>query len=245
MIPVRRIAWLMAAILPMTASATPVTYDFSGSIDFASATVTDSGDYLTPIFPFGTTFSGSFTYDDAALPQTPLPGYDLYLNSIMAGNVSFGSDGSLGTFALGPSYPFGDTRTSNITVLDGPATGLNYSDELDVVMSLAPQVGDPAYLYRHMGINGISFDADVIGPGQNISDPLPFDEFQQQGYLAFSFGFEQYDADGNSINQKSVGAQAQDFQISRVSVPEPATMPLWIVALLGLGAMRRRTRQGD
>lgn len=231
----RCIGLLLAALLPLNASAVPVSYVFSGNVDFATAKAPDSPDVLpVPMIPFYTPFTGFFTYDDSALPETPVPGYDLYRDSITAASISFGTDGSLGTFMLG---------SGGITVADGPSLGPGFSDEVDVALSLTPAANDPPYLFRHMNISGIGLGADVVSPEQSISN-LPFDQFKQQGYLALSFGFEQLDAAGNEIDYGSVGAQGQDFQISRVtSVPEPTTLSLWIIALFGMGTMVRRAKR--
>ncbi len=235
MISGRGLGLLLAALFPLTASAVPVTYVFSGSVDTAAAKAPDSPDVLpVPMIPFYTPFTGFFTYDDSAIPETPLPGYDLYRNSITAASISFGTDGALGTFMLG---------SGGITVADGPSLGPGFSDEVDVAFSLAPAANDPPFMSRSMNISGISFGTDVVSPGQGISD-LPFDQFKQDGYLALSFGFTQLDAAGNELDYGSVGGQGQDFQISRVtSVPEPTTLSLWIVALLGIGTLVRRANR--
>ena len=100
MISHRLIAGICLALVPMTVAAIPVTYEFSGSVGFFNADLPPDGSIPEPFVPYGTEFTGSFTYENETLPNYQAPGVLQYQNAITGATISFGAGGSLGEFGF-------------------------------------------------------------------------------------------------------------------------------------------------
>jgi len=108
-----RLASLLAVLLPVSALAVPVTYEFTGTL---TSYQTD-GDITDNPFPYGTEFFGSFTLEDSTVPFTDI-GFTGYLDAVTAASISFGSGGSLGSFQhTGSLLEFSD-YSSNLVFLN-------------------------------------------------------------------------------------------------------------------------------
>src|ERR1041384_6574457 len=57
------LAGLCISLLPLSAAAVPVTYEFSGQVTMAMADGEIDPLTWVPFVPFGTAFTGSFTYE--------------------------------------------------------------------------------------------------------------------------------------------------------------------------------------
>jgi hypothetical protein len=72
--------------------------EFSGQVSMAGGPAPPEGEMFVPIIPFGTEFTGFFTYESETPVSTQVPGFLGYNNPITGATISFGPGGSLGVF---------------------------------------------------------------------------------------------------------------------------------------------------
>lgn len=231
-------AIFVAALLPLSSFAVPVTYEFEGRISGAAGRTPPEGQEFVPIVPFGTEFTASFTYDDASLPGYDLEGWRIYLDPITAASISFGPGGALGEFAFAARPD--DIESSRISLLNNIAFGGNPPfDELDIWASLGNQPGDSAYMRRWMSFGTWDPTALQLTGQETLLDPLslPSSVFHQ-----FTFGYSLWDADGFLIDQASVDTQQVTMR-QVTSVPEPGTWSLFATGLLAAWLLQARRRR--
>jgi hypothetical protein len=245
MISHRLLAGISLALLPLAATAVPVTYEFSGQMEMYGYTTPDDGSLRDPLFPWATEFSGFFTYENETPATYESPGVLWYEDVITSASISFGPGGSLGVFNF-VDQPYGANISQSSTlsfINDLEFNGNPPYDQFSLNFALGNAPGDPANMYRYFGFSNADFSAQSIPPGQTLLDPLPVDSLLAS-FHQLSFGYGLYDEAGNEIDSEFVGSQHITLALVPTSVPEPGTLPLLGVSLAGiLLAMRRRVRQ--
>ena len=231
----RIVAALCAVLLPLTAAAIPVTYEFSGEVSIAGGFAPPEGEMFQPIMPFGSSFSGSFTYDNETPITLQQPGALGYYGAITDGSISFGLDGSLGSFSFAAKpYAPNTTQSSAIFFInDLEFAGNPPYDQFSFQLSLGNAPGESPNLYRYLSFSTGDATAQQLPPGLTLSDPLPVDALLA-GFHQLSFGYSLYDDAGDQIDQSYVGSQQITMSLKPVAVPEPST---WILLVIGCAAV--------
>ena len=238
----RLLAGICFALLPLTATAIPVTYEFTGQVSTFGYDTPPDGSVLDPFIPFGSQFSGSFTYENETPAYYEAPGVLQYQGAITGATISFGSGGSLGIFNfVNQPYAAYTSQSSNITFInDLEFNGNPPYDQFNLTAAMGNAPGDPANMYRHLSFSTSDYSAQAIPPGQRLLDPLPVDAFLAN-FHQLSFGYQVFDEAGNQIDAQSIGSQRITLALAPTSVPEPGTLPLMGVGIAGMFlAMRRR-----
>ena len=240
----RLLAGICLALVPLTATAIPVTYEFSGTVGFFNYSTPPDGSILEPFVPYGSEFSGSFTYENETLPYYQAPGTLFYQGAITGATISFGPGGSLGEFSfVNKPYAAYTSQSSYIGFInDLEFAGNPPYDQFNLISAIGNAPGDPANMYRNLSFYSSDYSAQAIPAGQTLLDPLPVDAFFAN-FHSLSFGYQLFDDSGNQIQAQSLGDQQIKLNLVTTSVPEPGTLPLLGVSLAGiLLAMRRRVR---
>ncbi len=234
-------AVVCAALLPLSAFATPFTYEISGVID-SSNWDENTPEELRPLLPSGTTFTGTFTYESETAAAFESDTVKIYNGALTAATFSFGPGGSLGVFGFDGTHNPGFTSPSDILVLnDLEYEGNPPFDQFNLSSSLGRLPTDPANVFRSWGFGAFGFDTGVVPAGWSLLDPLPIDSLLT-GFHSFSFGYSQYGADGQLLYSAGVGSSDVTLRQVQRSVPEPGTWSLLAVGLAGIWlAARRRT----
>lgn len=230
----RRMSCLLAALLPITAAAVPVTYEFSGVLNRG---------YLQPLygnstFSFlpGTEFSGSFTIENST-PVSSSDSWAAYYDDLVTDfRVSIGAGGSVANLEKAAGgYSLG-------TIIDDLMFGgLVYQDSFRVEAAAAPH---PGYANTDWVLSigaSTSVVGNLIPTGFSFQDPLPLDLFGVVGSWTFFASFTQYDDAGVELLSESVGGTLTS--IARVNDPTPVPEPsaFWLsAALLPLALLRRK-----
>jgi hypothetical protein len=229
----RSILALLAAALPLAAMATPVRYEFTGELNSRGTSLPE---WYTFEFPNGTAFSGSFILETDAVPYAADASLAFYGAAVTNVQVSFGVDGSLGTYSqsdrpIFDGYPY----TSNLYFLDDfdSASGFGY-DYVSLAVNLEPAPGDSPLMLRSFSLSGLSLDASMF-TGVPALDQFP--QFAPQDL--WSMGVGVLLGEGEGQQQAGFGGSVTSLrQVS--SVPEPATWTLLAAGLAGVGIARRR-----
>jgi len=236
-------AIVCAAFLPMSALATPFTYEFTGIVG-GSIWDDSAPEALKPLIPYGTAFTGTFTYES----ETPVSFQDTgvlqYRGAITAATFSFGAGGSAGVwnFTGGLTSPTATTSSNVLFLNDLEFNGNPPYDQFNIGSSVANLPVDPANVYRSWGFAASGFDTGIIPAGQTLLDPLPIDSLLS-GFNSLIFAYSQYDANGELLYGSSVIASDLTMRQVNTSVPEPGTWSLLVVGLAGIWlAGRRRAR---
>lgn len=234
-------AVVCAALLPLSAFATPFTYEISGVINSAYWDEHTPVE-LTPLLTSGTTFTGTFTYESETPATFESDTVKIYNGAITAATFSFGPGGSLGIFGFDGTHNPGFSSPSDILVLnDLEFDGNPPFDQFNLSSSLGRLPTDPANVFRSWGFGAFGFDTVTVPAGWSLLDPLPIDSLLT-GFPSFSFGYSQYDADGQLLFSTGVGSDDVTLRQVQRSVPEPGTWSLLTVGLAGMWlATRRRT----
>ena len=247
MVSHRLLAGIGLALLPLTATAIPVTYEFSGQVGFFQYETPPDMSLLDPFVPFGSEFNGSFTYENETPFSFQGTNFVSYPNSITAATISFGPGGSLGEFNFvnQPYAPYTSQSSSIQFVNDLELAGNPPYDQFNLVAAMGNAPGDPSNMYRTLSFSISDYSAQAIPPGQTLLDPLPVDAFFATNHQ-LSFGFSLVDEAGNQFGDQSLGSQQIKLALVPASVPEPGTLPLLGVSFAGLLlAMSRRLRRAQ
>jgi PEP-CTERM motif len=233
-------AWLLAALLPLTASATPYTYTFSAILNQYNSTSDDL--FEPPPYPFFTPITGSFTIEDSTPADFSDGYYSRFLDSIVAGSVSIGPDGSLGSFVFGarPLSGLGPQSSSITFINDLEYAGNPPYDQFNLAYSLNLLPGDPLNAYRGLAMNIGTFDTSLLPPGQLLTGPLPIDTLLALG-LNLSLTYGEAGENGYFTLSNSMSGDVSSMTVTS-QVPEPATLGLLAFGLAGCVLWPRRKR---
>lgn len=233
---VRKFAVLVVALaLSESASATPITYEFSAPVAVSGWCCGYDKPWYDFGFPDGTVMHGTFTVET----DTPAIYQDgriqIFHDALTAATISFGANGEFGNYSLGDKIstlqPFG---SSIVTVNDD---SFPY-DEVDVFSSVQNVAGDPANFYRTFSLSS-PYEAGLYTQLPSL-DAL----FGAAGTNAFplSVGFavrEEGDFPAG-FRDESISGEVTNLSVVSVSVPEPETLMLFGAGLLALRFARRR-----
>jgi len=231
-------AFVLASIVCVSASAAPVTYEFSSAwYGGYGSTLPEWYDFG---IPFGTVVNGSFTVETDTAPSYQDANVVQFRDLLTAATLTFGQDGLYGTFSLGgPAYH--TTYLSSATMIDDLAfLGNPPYDQVGLGASLAPVAGDPANFYRSFGLSAGTFDANIFTSPPSLDAP-----FGNAGTAArpLQFIFGVIHDDGVTVEQDAqLFMEVTDLHVATASVPEPATLSLFGAGLLASLAARRRRR---
>lgn len=236
------IAGLCISLLPLTAAAVPVTYEFSGQITSGTASSPPDREMVLPIIPLLTTFSGSFTYDNETPVSYASGTYTGYANPILGATISFGPSGEFGVFNFLPEPRTPNTSLAssigitNDLVFDGEAP----YDQFSLGTRMGNLPGDPADMYRYLSFGSNDDTGLALPPGFALLDPLPVEAFLAN-FHQLSFGYAFYTEFGQWRGDSGVSSTDITLRLVPTSVPEPATLGLMAAGLLaGCFARRRR-----
>jgi hypothetical protein len=207
------------AILPIASHAAPITFNFSG-------TVTSIDDPLNAFAGVvaGTTFSGSYTFESTtpdAAPGDPTDGR--YAGAITAFSLTIGGHSLFG--------PGDDLSPNQIRVRDNTGATGNI-DSYNVLADL-------------QNYGGYS-DIDVLrlgGQGPNTvfgSDALPLTPDFFASLAVTFFRLVLYEGSGPTKVQAGLIDGTLTSMTTTTSVPEPSTLGMLGLAMIGLALMRRR-----
>lgn len=214
-------ALLLALSVAGQAAATPVEYAYTGVV----TSLTDAGGLLAGSVMVGTTFTGTFAYDDSVPDTNANASFGRYEHPAHVGDFSLSlgplsvSRANAGTFVLGIED---NTGVGDGFLLAPP------SDEV-ALAGIASHFAGFAILF--VDSSGQVFDSDVLPQALSLAD---FD-FDQPGLdfnmnLVFLAGTDSVSIDGAFT--------------SLVLVPEPGTGSLVATGCLALAAARRRSLRG-
>lgn len=232
----RPILILIAAVLPVTALAVPVRYEFSGTLYQSMTTIPEWYDFEFS----GATFSGSFTLETDA-PQLAGDAHSaFYYDAINDLQLSIGPAGSLASYQQSELPMFeGFPYTSSLYFLndfDPSGDGSFIYDMASFGVNLQALPGDPVNLRRGFGLSAFSYPSTLF-PALPTLDELPSGTGQPWSaslWLAVDEGNENY-------RQASYGATVN--LVRATSVPEPGTLALLAAGLAGALFVRRRTAE--
>jgi hypothetical protein len=218
------------------ANATPVTYDFSGTIDTSKITgipglvVFPAG--LDPN-PVGHTLSGSVTFETDTpdlTPANPDRGnyyYAVLQFSVLLDGVSFTYDPLMTPFPqLGAVYVYQNSSTTppihDFIAVDAPVAATELLDPLNEASEL---------LLLHLTYDLDEITSDLMPPDLTAYSDWVF-------YLTISAPLQE---DG-SVNYVQLSAPVALARRSGVSVAEPASFALMTLGLAAIGFRRRGAR---
>lgn len=233
-------AIVLASIACVSASAAPVTYEFSSAWNGGyGSTLPEWYDFG---IPFGTVVTGSFTVETETAPYFQNENVAQFGDLLTAATLTFGLEGIYGTYSLG-GPAFHSSYLSNATMLDDLSFAGNPPyDQVGLGASLALVAGDPANFYRSFSLSAGTFDADIFTSAPSLDAP-----FGNAGTAArplqFIFGVIQ--DDGVTEQDAQLFMEVTDLHVATASVPEPATLTLFGAGLLASLATRRRRRVRD
>jgi hypothetical protein len=218
---------LVALAVCSTASAIPVTYEFSGQFNGFGGSPSYPGGPIPPApFPSTAVYAGSFIYD-SDVTATVFPEAVRLLGAITDFTVTIGEAGEFGTFVSDGAL------SSLLAVNDALYSAEGPADQLFISVSVAALPGDNPTLRRFMGFSGTSFGHDLF-PNYPVIDLLPApSEFNS----LFAFGFSFID---DSIGNWGHQGEVQTFAPAQRSVSEPSTFLLLGAGLAGIALARRR-----
>jgi hypothetical protein len=233
----RNAACLLGLLLPLTAAAVPVTYEFTGVVN----NFNHSGDdiFMPPPIPFGTTFAGSFTLEDSTPVYSQATGYVTYRGVVTAAQLSFDGGGAGSFEYVGATLPNVGSGSYLTFINDLEYLGNPPYDQFNFGTSVNLLPGDAAGTSRGFSLYYGSFDTNLLPAGLTIADPLPVANLLAAG-VGFGFDLQEFDANGNPAFTSSLGGALTSLTQVQTSVPEPSTLALLAAGLLGLGARRRR-----
>lgn len=211
-------AWLCAGWVAPCAAA-PITFDFTGTV---TQTVFDPNDPFAGAIGFGTTFSGSYTFESTATDNIPF-----------ASNGSYNAFGVpyLFTVTIGGGFTFSTSDVLNIS------TGNGATDQYSVLACAGSPFcfGSAAQLFLE-DLDGAVFAGDA----------LPFPAPPLSAFEIALFTFRGFVDD----NQVEILGQLDSLVCSAGCgpvgnpVPEPGSLIL-VGSALTLGASRLRRRRAE
>jgi hypothetical protein len=209
------VAWLGAGWAAPCAAA-PVTFDFTGSV---TQTMFDPSDPFAGGISFGTTFSGSYTFETTATDGIPF-----------ASNGSYNAFGAPYQFtvSIGGGFTFSTSDAVNIGVGNGPA------DQYSVLAC----AGGPFCFGSTAAIFLEDLDGTVFA-----SDALPLTAPALSAFETALFTFRGFVND----NQVEIIGALDSLVCSAgcepvgTPIPEPGTLMLVASALAALRVRRRHT----
>jgi hypothetical protein len=240
MISMRKMAFCVAAFLPLAAAAAPVTYEFSVTLGGFAYEGEDVGTVRPPPMPYGTELFGRFTIEGSTPIAFESPGFTQYNNLVTAAQLDYGPAGSLGSHAfLDVALP-SRTSSSHLAFFnDIEYLGNPPYDQFNFGASLGLLPGDAPGSRRSFEFVTGSFDTGLLPAGLMLADPWPVDNLLANR-VTFYTNYLLLDADGNRVDAWSMSGYLATLRQVPTSVPEPATLSLLGAGLLALGFRRRR-----
>ena len=215
---------LLLGIASSSALATPITYDFAGTVTY---TTNSLGLSLPAV---GTAFTGFLTYDDAALPNGSGPTFATYVDLITAFQVDYsGVMVSNASTAVGPYSP----QSSEASVTNDRSDG---HDGFTFQVATSLLAGDPANTYRNLTLSALTDNTALSTTA--LPSTLPDLSAWQINFLTLTYA--EYSADNTQVtgNGEATGALTSLSKRATASVPEPSTLALFL-GLLALPLFRR------